>query len=547
MAAVNKIDSNVTGARYTELTAAGAFQTNPVWIGLEPNSYDAFGANITTVARNFLNDSRQRSKGVTVDLDASGGLNTDLTQTNAQDLMQGFMFADFRKKGEIKNELGRTNVTLAVATTNSRFTAVNGDPSAEFSVGSLVFIAGAANAANNGLFVVTAVTSTTFDVAQADGSQTAATLVDESATAAISAVEVGFEFADSDLDVDASSGFFKLTTTTKDFTTLGLVVGEPIQIGGNASGTFFATNAANNTFAYVRAIAANVLTLDVTDTTMVTESSGASDQIHLYFGRVLKNEAGTLIKQREYEIEVTLGANDDASPTNLQAQYLQKVSANTLGLNQATADKINMDLGFIGSDFDLVDENNLSGNFKGTSTAEDAIKSESSNLGSIKVDPPIADAFNTSSHVVRTKLAVVQTANSNPSALFGFATEVNLTINNNVSPNKAIGRLGAFSTTVGTFQVGGSLTVYFSDVAAIQAVIDNNDVSFDTLLFRSNAGIALRMPLVALGDGRANIELDQPITLPLTLEAARGRSVDTNLDHTLLVSFFDYLPDRVGA
>jgi hypothetical protein len=47
---------------------------------------------------------------------------------------------------------------------------------------------------------------------------------------------------------------------------------------------------------------------------------------------------------------------------------------------------------------------------------------------------------------------------------------------------------------------------------------------------------------VALGDGRLNVAQDAPILIPLDVEAARGRTVHADLDHTFLFSFFDYLP-----
>ncbi len=101
MVLVQKVDSNVTGLRYQEETSIGVASPANPWLALEPNSYDDFGGEFTTVARNPINAGRQRQKGVLVDLDATGGIQNDLTQDNLQDILQGFMFADLRRKNDI--------------------------------------------------------------------------------------------------------------------------------------------------------------------------------------------------------------------------------------------------------------------------------------------------------------------------------------------------------------------------------------------------------------------------------------------------------------
>ena len=122
-------------------------------------------------------------------------------------------------------------------------------------------------------------------------------------------------------------------------------------------------------------------------------------------------------------------------------------------------------------------------------------------------------------------------------------TEFTLVINNNITPNKAVSVLGAFDVTAGNFIVEGSLTAYFADVAAVQAVRNNEDVTLDFSIVKgstgSKSGISIDVPLTALGDGRLNVEQDAPITVPLDNNAA----ADRNFDHTLLAVFYDFLPD----
>jgi len=99
--------------------------------------------------------------------------------------------------------------------------------------------------------------------------------------------------------------------------------------------------------------------------------------------------------------------------------------------------------------------------------------------------------------------------------------------------------LGAFDTSAGTFEVGGSMTAYFADVAAVQAVRNNEDITLDLILVKDNKGLLFDVPLLALGDGRLSVEQDKAIELPLETNAA-----ESAFGYTLLFQSFAYLPDR---
>lgn len=518
MAQVNKIDSNFTGLRYQEETSFKVANPANDWIPLEPNSYADFGGQITTIARNPINASRQRKKGVTSDLDASGGINTDLTKSNLRDLLQGFFFADLREKSTNKPNNATSFVITNVDGTAEQYQTAAGDwtiAPALMRVGDLIFAEGFGQAANNGLKRVTVVAALNLTVFE--------NLITEvpPTTAKVSAV--GFQFAAGDADIDAAGSKPALTTTVKDLTELGLSVGEWVFLGGDAASTFFA-NAGNNGFARVFSIAANRIEFDKTQGTMVTEAS-TTETIQLFKGASLRNEIGTLIKRRTYQLERTLGAPDDALPTQIQAEYIVGAVPGELTLNVPTAEKVNIDLSFVGADVEFV-------------VPPTALKAGPR--------PALveADAFNTSSDVTRFKLAVYSPTSSNPLPLFAFVQEITLTLNNNISPNKAVGVLGAFEVTAGQFTVGGNLTAYFSNITAVQAVRDNADITIDLHIVKDNGGLSFDVPLVTLGDGRPNVEQDQPITLPLSSEAATGAKLAAALDYTLLVMFWDYLPDR---
>ena len=509
MPQVNKIDSNITGLRYAEELSLKVLPGTPTWFPLEPNSYSDFGANLSLTARNFINPSRQKRKGVVTALDAAGGFNIDITATNIQELFQGFLFANMRRKDE-----------LPVATidgTGEAFQPTTGGLG--YRANDLLFAKNFTATANNGLHLVSGTPTATNIVVTTN--LTAAT----SQAGTIS--RVGFQFAAGDAVItNSGSAYPTLTTTTKDLTQLGLIPGEWVFIGGDVAAQQYNT-VANNGFARVRSVTTNLITFDKTQSTMVTDA-GTGKTIRIFFGRVLKNEsASNLIVRRSYQLERPLGAPDDSSPSQIQSEYLVGSIPNQFTINLPTAEKVTADLSFIALDSEL-------------RTGATGLKS--GNRPSLIE----TDVFNTSSDVSRMSLSVVSATNSNPAGLFAFLTEASIVINNNVSPNKAVGVLGAFDASIGTFDVSGSVTAYFSNISAIQAVKDNSDVTIDIQLVKANTGITIDLPLLALGDGRLNIEQDQPITIPLSLDAATAAKLSSTIDHTLLMVFYDYLPNLAG-
>lgn len=507
MAQVNKIDSNITGLAFAEEAVLGSLPGEngqsgvPVWHSLAPNSYSDFGGEIITVAPNPINPSRQRRKGVTTDLNASGGINQNFTFSNLTTLMQGIMFADTREKG-YEEPSAVTGTAFTVASTTG------------FLVGSLIKGQNFIDAGNNALQVVTAIVADT-------SVSVAATVVDTAPASRANIRVVGFEGAAADIGVDDTGTLPALTSTFLDFTTLGIVEGQWIFVGGDATSNRFA-NAANNGFKRVRSITATRLTLDKSDITMVTEISTGLN-IRIFFGDVIRNETGSLIKRRSYNVERLLGAPDDSFPTQIQTEVLVGAVPNEFTLNVPAADLLNADVTFVATD--------------------NAQRDAATGPKQISVMAPFTSKeYNTSSDVNRIRLSPVSQINAAPSSLFAFVTEATISINNNVTPNKAVGVLGAFDVTAGTFTVSGNITAFFSDVAAILAVRNNSDVTLDIGFVRDNQGVIFDFPLISLGDGRLNIEVDQPITLPLATDMASGEDVDEALNHTMLVTYFNYLP-----
>lgn len=578
-----KIDSNITGLRYAKERCLGELPANPVWHPLEPNSYSDFGGQITTVARNPINPSRQRKKGVVTDNEASGGFNQDITQSNTVDVMQGFLFANARERGTTAsivngqsevfdvdglagtysyNVFGALSATVSSGGTGgyrvgdllsyatdaqraARFYVTAVDPlgvitavavddpglreidssgvlsvtggsgtndatlditfgpvQPDFVVGDVVFASGFAEGANNGLKLVTT---------YADGVITVSTaLEDETPGPGAKVQAAGRQFAADTMSIVMNGKLPRLTSLgSVDFTTFGFIPGEWIYLDGFAN---------NTGFARINAITASYLEFDKTDWQPGVDP-GTGVTAAIYFGTVIRNESDpALIVRQTYQIERTLG--QDANGT--MAEYLVGAVPNEFTLNVAQADKVTVDMGFVAVDNEARD---------GTQGVKPGTRP------SLLIE----DAFNTSSDFSRIKLAAVTPLDPNPAPLFAFATDLTLTITNNVSANKAIGILGAFDMSTGTFEVGGSLTAYFASIEAVRAVRNNADITMDFIMVKNNAAILFDVPLLALGNGRLAVEQDQAVTLPLDTSAAENK-----FGNTLTVQFFPYLPNSAG-
>ena len=505
MTAAFKIDSNVTELRWAEETSPGVLPGTPTWNALEPNDFKDFGGQLKVEARKPINAGRQMKKGTPVDLDAKGSFGFDLTQEGIQELMQGVMYADMRRKHELV-------VATVDGTTNEYKPALGGG---SYKANDLLFAKYAGDSRNNGLKLVTGTPGASSILVTDTG------LVD-AATQTITISRVGFQFASDDLTIDdtgGTNGLPALKTTTKDLTQLGLIPGEWICIGDDSSAFQFATAGCNG-LARVKDVAAHLITLDRAPAGIVDEF-GAGKTVRLFFGRVIKNESDpTLFKRRTYQFERLLG-KADSTDTNPQSEYLTRAAMDNFELDFKQGKAIDATLSFVAGDHEL-------------RTGVQAPKS--GNRPTLKD----TDCFNATSHLVRFSMAIIDPNDATVTDLFAYMTEFKFTLDNQTKANKAVKVLGSFDTTAGQFKVNAKATAYFANIAGILAVRQNTDVSVDLTLALHNQGWTMDLPLVGLGDGRADVKQDEAIMLPLSVDAATAARY--GYDHTLLFVFWDYLP-----
>ncbi len=227
------------------------------------------------------------------------------------------------------------------------------------------------------------------------------------------------------------------------------------------------------------------------------------------------------------QIERSLGYPDDSQPTQIQGEYLPGSIADTLKIDMKMADIIRLELGFLSNT-----STQVTGSTGLKSGTRPALLS--------------TDAFNSTSDVAFTRMCIVSTTDGAPTPLFAYFTDLVIDLKNNVKQNKAVSVLGAFSSTAGFFQVAATLTAYFQSVTELQAVINNSSVTVETHLVKAQQGCTIDLPLVVLGKAMAEVKINEPILIPMSADASSASNIDTNLDYTMSMIYWDYLPLLAG-
>lgn len=515
-----KIDSNAVSTRYAFEVCIGELPgedgsnfavdaigipeeelgaTAPTFHLTEPNSFGDFGPNFSNTERRPITDTAQIEKGVRTDLDATANFQVDLTGDNFERLAPTFFFAGYRRQPQF----GRSSQETITGVASNVISGTGID--ALFTASDLIILRRFSDVEDDVLRTVSAVGTGTITVS--------GTLADQTPATDAYVKRVGVASAAGDLDVDVTGAFPALTSTTLDFTTLGLVEGQWLYIGEGVSSSNSFTNAVNNGYVRVRSVAANRLELDKTQNVMVDEAN-TTQTVRLYFSDLIRNEpTSDLIVRNTVQIERSLGGAG--------FEYTVGCFANTLAINLTGQDKVTIDLGFLALDT--------------TYNADNARK-----VGTFPVIDTDNEAFNTVSDFARIRLARKDSFNT---ALNSFLTEATINVSNSGTAAKALGVLGAFEITRGFFTVGGNITAYFNDIASVQAVRENADVTFDFTLAKSNRAWVFDIPLVALGDGRLQVEQDTEIRIPLSFQAGR----DTELLVTMIACYFPYVPNAATA
>ena len=483
------VRTNNVAVAYVEEETLGVLPSSPEWQFLEPDGIPTFGATIATSRREPISPDRQLRQGSVTDLDSAVEIGADLTLSSFLDFAEGFLFSTFTSIPSF----------FPTAVTGTAYTVAAGGALA---AGTLVFARGFETAGNNGLKeVASGSTATAINI---EGGLTV-----EASPPTGAQVEVcGVRGAVGDLEIDSDGN---LISTALDFTTLGLTVGQGIRIGGAVAANQFAS-AENVGLARIRVIEANKLTLDKRQQAYTTDN-GATKEIDVYFGPFLRNypTSNSLFAERCYQFEISY-PNLIQPSGNTGYEYAIGNLANELTIDMPLSDLSTGTFSFIGQDTEPTTETRKGGTFS---------------------TPTKTAALSTTADFLR--LRIQQQDETGLTTFFKAAT---FNINNNVSPEKVIGRLGAAFMNFGNFVVSLTTQVLFTSAAVVSAVRNNETVGLDFALANSDGALYYDVPSLNLGDGAKDFPLNETVQINLTGEAF----IDDFFGYTLGVTHFPYLP-----
>jgi hypothetical protein len=372
-----------------------------------------------------------------VDAGAAGSIGVEISYGAADPLIEAGLFSRFAPVAEVAG---------AAVTSSSAYGVASGGGA--FAAGHLVRGQGFAGAANNGLHRVASATATAVTVAGTP-------LATETSAAAKTIRAVGFEGAEGDIEATADG----LASTTLDFTTLGIVAGQWLAIGGGGAGQRFAT-AVDNGWVRVAAIAAHALTLDHLPEGWAADE-GTDKTIRVFFGDLLRNG----VEEISFSIERD---HADIGQVLLFRGQMVRLFRLTLATGR-----------ILEASFDLVGRDARRGTASfGTGDAEPA--------GTASVMNAVGD--------------VVLVREGGGGA--GIVRQMTVELDNNLRELKAVGALGNVAIGVGDATVRGTLEAYFEDGALYDKYLAGTDTSLAFVVAEGAQAYVVTLPRVKLSSGR---------------------------------------------
>jgi len=369
---------------------------------------------------------------------------------------------------------------------------------------------GTANTANRGQFLITGPAS--------DGDTSiAVTGVVAENIAANRRAEVyiaGVRGAAGDIGIDADGN---LTSTTLDFTSLGLVVDQAIYIGGTDDANGFAEES-NYGFAQIMELTANKITLYNRDRNYVADD-GAGVQIDILFGPLLRNyPIGHDSFQRLF---YTFGLSTEFTIPAPKTTYEYAKDNACDSMSIAMEDEFaSVTFGFVGSQTTLPSEVPAGGHLNAAPMNQTA-------------------EFATNVDLVQFALN-----RSNDGTNLGTDfDDLTLTIANGAVARKVRGTVVPSQINIGKFRVSIDYTAIFSNSDILEAISCDKELSLRFPLWNDDGGLYFHIPQLEMDGGDRSFPPDESVTIQTT-----GNAYNEDIDGSCLnITVFPLLPAKPCA
>ena len=500
---MGRVASNSFGlaaVRETALNTPG----NKGWFELEPNGSPTIQASITTIARNPISPDRQRKKGTISDLTASVTFDHDLTMDLANEFFESFLFTTATNKDM---DLASTAVakhgtfdSWGVFTVD----AVAANQVTRFAYGprfsGLFYGAGFNSLSNDGLWemrAAVAANDTTLTLGrlrmlQPDSpdsvAETGSTGILYRAGVALNGGAVANARTSKSGAYSSGTRLYTLTTSDgPDWTAMGLTAGETVSLNGH--------------YGRVVSTTATTLVLEQTDAGLQNFSPADDDEVLVLYGKYLRNVGIDHADYEEttYHVEGAYPGLGDGSTDPIRSvatgyEYARGSFPNQVTLNVPLAEKVTANLAFVATDVMPPTIVRLPAAAASTIRAVDrgTAYSSTSDVGRMRVTELDEDGIST------------------------FFKSLTLTINNNSTEEKIVGKLGAEFLTPGDFHVDLETTVLFTNGRVLSAIRNNETTALQIILGNDNGSLVFDVPAMTLGGGAKDLPENQAITLALT-------------------------------
>lgn len=147
--------------------------------------------------------------------------------------------------------------------------------------------------------------------------------------------------------------------------------------------------------------------------------------------------------------------------------------------------------------------------------------------------------FDATNSVIRKRLRAVDPTNDTPRDLVEVVVAANVSISNNLTPQKAVGTLGAEFQNVGTLDVVTQVSGILSNPEYTQLLRDADSASFELGLQNNECGIVIDIPQMLLQGGDKQFPQNEAISINLVGQAFRDPIFGTSIGITI----FPYLPE----